>query len=85
MELAQDESTTEEVQVKRMQGRHVGVNNKKGKVMKKPGLQPLRFTYPVAPSSILCPTNKGKDKKNLSLVPFGSLILMMYIVWEANL
>lgn len=71
---------TEEVQVKHMRGRHVGVNNKKVKVLKKLGLQPLRFTYLVAPSSIPCPTNKGKDKKNLSLVLFGSLILMMYIV-----
>lgn len=64
-ELVQDESKTKEVQVKCKQGRHVGDKSKKGKVLKKPGLESLYFTYClVAPSFIPYPTDKGNEKKN---------------------
>lgn len=60
--VVQDEGKAKEVQVKHKRGCHVGAKNKKRKVKKKPGLEPLCLTYPVATSPIPCLTDKGKEK-----------------------
>lgn len=61
-DLSHEEGTSEVVQVKRKRGRLVGAKSKKGKVLKKCGLEPLRLTYPVVTSSTPCPTDKSKTK-----------------------
>lgn len=61
-DLAHEEGTSEVVQVKCKRGRLVGAKSKKGKVLKKCGLEPLRLTYPVVTSSTPCPTDKSKAK-----------------------
>lgn len=53
---------SDELLVKRKRGRPVGARNKKAKSMKKPGLEPLRLTYPVPSSHMPCSTIKGKGK-----------------------
>jgi hypothetical protein len=60
-EVASGSGGSDELLVKRKRGRPVGARNKKDKGVKKPGLEPLRLTYPKPSSQMPCPKAKGKD------------------------